>query len=82
MMFTNGGSPIHYNAKRFFPKHHTKTLYECSKDSRHKLTKNQASSSGYYCTHCGSELKVRQQKLEEFRKLNKSLFGCNKGVES
>lgn len=64
---TSGGSPIFYNvgSKSHNPK--GKTLYACSADERHKLTKNQARSSGYRCTHCGADLKVKAQKLAELR---------------
>jgi transcription initiation factor IIE alpha subunit len=62
---TSGGSPIYYNLGRKSYSKAGKTLYACSADERHKLTKNQARSSGYRCTHCGADLKVRAQKLQE-----------------
>jgi transcription initiation factor IIE alpha subunit len=75
--YTSGGSPIFSSGPT---KSHRvsreKTLYECSADTRHKLTKNQASSKGYMCSHCGAPLKVREQKIKELEKLAKSL-GAN-----
>lgn len=64
---TPGGSPIYYNVGRKPHSHKGKTLYVCSADERHKLTKNQARSSGYRCTHCGADLKVKAQKLAELK---------------
>ena len=64
---TPGGSPIYYNVGSKARTSRGKTLYACSADERHKLTKNQARSSGYRCTHCGADLKVRAQKLKELR---------------
>lgn len=70
---TPGGSPIFTGGGRSKPHSRGKTLYECSADARHKLTTNQARSSGYYCTHCGEPLKVRAQKIKELEAMAKSL---------
>ena len=64
---TSGGSPIYYNVGSKPNANRGKTLYACSADERHKLTKNQARSSGYRCTHCGADLKVKAQKLAELK---------------
>lgn len=64
---TPGGSPIYYNVGSKARTSRGKTLYACSADERHKLTKNQARSSGYRCTHCGADLKVKAQKLAELQ---------------
>lgn len=64
---TSGGSPIFYNVGSKRTGQIGKTLYVCSADERHKLTKNQARSSGYRCTHCGADLKVKAQKLAELQ---------------
>lgn len=64
---TPGGSPIYYNVGSKARTSRGKTLYACSADERHKLTKNQARSSGYRCTLCGADLKVRAQKMAELR---------------
>lgn len=75
--YTSGGSPIfstnYVGSGKKYNSPKGKTLYECSSDSRHKLTKNQAKSSGYFCTHCGEPLKVRAEKLKELASLAKSL---------
>lgn len=70
---TPGGSPIFFNNPRKSNGSYGKTLYACSMDERHKLTKNQARSSGYRCTHCGADLKVRAQKIAELRASARSL---------
>lgn len=62
---TPGGSPIFYNLGGKNRGHTSKVLYACSADERHKLTKNQARSNGYRCSHCGADLKVRAQKVQE-----------------
>jgi len=62
---TSGGSPIYYNVESRANTNRGKTLYACSADERHKLTKNQARSSGYRCTHCGADLKVRKEKIKQ-----------------
>ena len=71
--YTSGGSPIFAggSSKKSYTK--GKTLYECSANSKHKLTKNQAKSNGYFCSHCGEPLKIRAEKLKELSSLAKSL---------
>lgn len=69
---TPGGSPI-FTGSASKPRTRSKILYECSADSRHKLTANQAKSKGYYCSHCGEPLKVRAQKIQELKAMAKSL---------
>ena len=71
---TSGGSPIFYGSSR--RKIKGKTFYKCSDNESHKLTKKQAESSGYMCSHCGAELKVRKVKLEEMKNLMK-IFGLD-----
>lgn len=73
--YTSGGSPIFYSQKktRGLSKPKGKTRYTCSVDERHKLSPNQAKSSGYLCSHCGADLKVRKQKVLELHQLAKSL---------
>lgn len=48
-------------------------LFNCSADSRHRLTKNQAKSSGWTCTHCGAPLNAKQEKLDELETMAKQL---------
>lgn len=64
---TSGGSPIFYNVGSKPNGKRGRTLYKCSADERHKLTQNQARASGYRCTHCGADLRVRAQKLAELK---------------
>lgn len=71
---TPGGSPIYSNVGGgSSTRHRGKTLYQCSADARHKLTANQARSSGFYCTHCGKPLKARAQKIKELEAAAHSL---------
>lgn len=65
--FTSGGSPIIRGPST--KKVKSKPLYKCSKDERHKLTTSQARSSGWWCTHCGAELRVRKDKISELNRL-------------
>lgn len=69
---TPGGSPIYFKGPSL-GRSRSKTLYACSADERHKLTKNQARSSGYVCTHCGADLCVKVEKVRELEALAKSL---------
>jgi transcription initiation factor IIE alpha subunit len=69
---TPGGSPIYFSGPSL-GRSRSKTLYACSADERHKLTKNQARSSGYVCTHCGADLCVKAEKVRELQALAKSL---------
>jgi len=70
---TSGGSPVFAQSRNLYQHTYGKTLYECSADARHKLTANQARSSGYFCTHCGKPLKARAQKIQELEAMAKSL---------
>jgi transcription initiation factor IIE alpha subunit len=70
--YTAGGSPIYVKGPSL-SRSRSKTLYRCSADDRHKLTKNQARSSGYMCTHCGAELAVKAEKVRELEALASSL---------
>lgn len=65
--YTSGGSPIFYNTYTNRSSKGKRVLYSCSADERHRLTKNQAQSSGYCCTMCGADLKVKKQKLQELQ---------------
>ena len=72
--YTPGGSPIfspNISKRRHGPQ--GKTMHSCSSNEGHRLTAKQAKSSGYMCTHCGSELKVRQHKISEMRVLAEAL---------
>jgi transcription initiation factor IIE alpha subunit len=69
---TSGGSPIYVNGPSL-GRSRSKTLYRCSVNEQHKLTKNQARSSGYSCTHCGADLAVKAEKVRELQALAKSL---------
>ena len=71
---TAGGSPV------FMPRVPSlsrspkgKTMYSCSRNDGHRLSVKQAKRSGYMCTNCGAELRVRKQKLSELSILAESL---------
>lgn len=70
---TSGGLPIFYNVGGRNHGYKSRVLYECSADPRHKLTKNQARSNGFYCTHCRNPLKARAHKVQELEAMAKSL---------
>jgi transcription initiation factor IIE alpha subunit len=71
---TSGGSPIFAPSGRSGVQHSRgRTLYDCSRDPRHRLTKNQAKSSGYHCTHCGAPLAVFKQKRVEMENMVRAL---------
>ena len=70
---TPGGSPIFLPR---VPRKHGpqgKTMHACSVNEGHRLTVKQAKSSGFMCTHCGADLKVRKQKISELQALARSL---------
>lgn len=50
-----------------------KPMYKCSANEQHKATLNQAKSSGWTCTHCGSDLAARKDKLDELHRLAEQL---------
>lgn len=70
---TSGGAPVFTGKIGSTRGFQGKVMYECSSDARHKLTKNQARSSGYMCTHCKSPLKVRAEKIKELESMATSL---------
>lgn len=71
---TAGGSPIFAPSGRsgVIPRQ-GRTLYNCSADPRHRLTKNQAKNSGYHCTHCGAPLAVFKQKRIELENMARAM---------
>ena len=72
--YTSGGSPIfHNNPKSQHKTRQGKPLFDCSADPRHRLTQNQAKSTGYFCNHCGAPLKARAHKIAELEALARSL---------
>lgn len=71
--YTPGGSPIFHNVPGKTRANKSRVLYECSNDPRHKLTKNQARSNGYNCSHCQHPLKVKPQKIQELKDMARSL---------
>lgn len=72
--YTSGGSPIFFGgSKKPSGNNKGKVLYGCTKNSRHRLTKNQAAKNGYMCNHCGAPLKVRDNKIRELESLAKIL---------
>ena len=72
---TSGGSPIFAPSGRsgVYRGGGGRTLYDCSRDPRHRLTKNQAKNSGYHCTHCGAPLAVFKQKRVEMENMVRAL---------
>ena len=72
--YTPGGSPIF--APRISQKPNGpqgKIMYACILDENHKLSAKKAAASGYMCSRCGAELKVRKVKIAEMHSLAQSL---------
>lgn len=70
---TPGGSSIFSPSGPKKSNRKGKVFYTCRDDPLHKLTPNQAKSSGYTCTHCGADLKVKATKIAELTAMAQSL---------
>jgi PHP family Zn ribbon phosphoesterase len=71
MQYPPGGSPIHFTGQKVTPKK-GKTRHPCTGCTA-TSSPNQAKAKNYNCSHCGSALKCKKQKLNELQALAKSL---------
>ena len=69
---TSGGAPIHFGGSQRSPKK-ARPRFKCSSNEGHKLTSAQAKASGWKCTHCGADLRVRKEKMREMYALAEAL---------
>tara|TARA_B110000908_G_C9881229_1_gene282696 strand:+ start:126 stop:374 length:249 start_codon:yes stop_codon:yes gene_type:complete len=71
MLYTPGGSPIHFGGQGT-KKKKSSVRHPCTTCPA-KSSPNQAKSKNYNCSHCGADLKCKEQKLNELRALAQSL---------